>query len=34
MNLGHENVATTINSYLPVTTERQMELIRNMGNEV
>ena len=31
MNLGHENVATTINSYLPVTTERQMELIRNMG---
>ena len=30
MNLGHENVATTINSYLPVTTERQMELIRNM----
>ncbi|MBB57200.1 MAG: integrase [Rhodospirillaceae bacterium] len=31
MNLGHENVATTINSYLPVTTERQMELIRAMG---
>ena len=31
MNLGHENVATTINSYLPVTTERQMELIREMG---
>lgn len=31
LNLGHENVATTINSYLPVTTERQMELIRNMG---
>jgi integrase len=30
MNLGHENVATTINSYLPVTTERQMDLIRNM----
>ena len=30
MNLGHENVATTINSYLPVTTERQIELIRNM----
>ncbi len=30
MNLGHENVATTINSYLPVTTERQMQLIRNM----
>lgn len=32
MNLGHENVATTINSYLPVTTERQMELIRGMGD--
>jgi integrase len=31
LNLGHENMATTINSYLPVTTERQMELIRNMG---
>ncbi|WP_417713745.1 tyrosine-type recombinase/integrase [Pseudophaeobacter arcticus] len=31
MNLGHENVATTINSYLPVTTERQMELIRNLA---
>lgn len=31
MNLGHENVATTINSYLPVTTERQMEMIRSMG---
>lgn len=31
MNLGHENVATTINSYLPVTTERQMTLIRDMA---
>jgi len=31
MNLGHENVATTINSYLPVTTERQLELIRCMS---
>lgn len=31
MNLGHENVATTINSYLPVTVERQMELTRSMG---
>jgi len=31
MNLGHENVATTINSYLPVTTERQMKLISDMG---
>jgi site-specific recombinase XerD len=32
MNLGHENVATTINSYLPVTVERQMELIRKMAD--
>lgn len=31
MNLGHENMATTFNSYLPVTTERQMELIRKMS---
>jgi hypothetical protein len=31
MNLGHETVATTINSNLPVTAERQMELVRNMG---
>ena len=31
MNLGHDNVATTINSYLPVTVERQMQLIRNMA---
>ena len=30
MNLSHENVAAKLNSYLPVTTERQMELIRNM----
>ncbi len=30
MNLGHENVATTINSYLPVTEQRQLELIRTM----
>jgi len=30
MNLGHENVATTINFYLIVTTESQMNLIRDM----
>ena len=33
MNLGHENVATTINSYLPITTQRQMELIRGMADQ-
>ncbi len=33
MNLGHENMATTINSYLPVTIERQMDLIRKMGRK-
>ena len=31
MNLGHENVATTLNSYLPVTTERQMQIIRDLA---
>ena len=30
MNLGHENVATTINSYLPMTTEAQMKTISDM----
>ncbi len=30
MNLGHKNLATTINSYLPVTIDRQMELIREL----
>ena len=30
MNLGHENVTTTLNSYLPVTTQRQMEIIRDL----
>ena len=32
MNLGHDNVATTINSYLPVTVERQLELIKNISS--
>ena len=31
MNLGHDSVATTINSYLPMTTQGQMESIRSMG---
>lgn len=31
MNLGHENMATTFNSYLPVSPERQMELIAKMS---
>jgi len=30
MNLGHENLATTISSYIPVTTHRQRDLIRGM----
>jgi hypothetical protein len=33
MNLGHENMATTFNSYLPVSQERQMELIARMSDE-
>ena len=31
VNMGHEDVATTINSYLPGTLEVPMELFRNMG---
>ena len=31
MNLGHENVATTINSYLPMTERCQLETIRSMS---
>ena len=30
MSLGHENVTTTLNSYLPVTAQRQMEIIRDL----
>ncbi|SEK62628.1 Site-specific recombinase XerD [Roseovarius nanhaiticus] len=33
MNLGHENMATTFNSYLPVSPERQMELIARMAGD-
>jgi len=29
-NLGHENFATTVSSYLPVSTQRQGELIKSM----
>lgn len=32
MNLGHDNLATTINSYLPVTVDRQMELIQGLSS--
>jgi len=31
MNLGHENIATTLSAYCPVSTARQAELIRGMG---
>jgi integrase/recombinase XerD len=31
MNLGHENIATTLNAYCPVSNARQGELIRDMG---
>lgn len=33
MNLEHENMTTTFNSYLPVSQERQMELIARMSDE-
>lgn len=31
LNLGHENIATTLSAYCPVSTTRQGELIRAMG---
>lgn len=31
MNLGHENIATTLSAYCPVSQSRQGELIRGMG---
>lgn len=31
MNLGHENIATTLSAYCPVSPARQAELIRGMG---
>lgn len=31
MNLGHDNIATTLSAYCPVSTSRQGELIRQMG---
>jgi integrase/recombinase XerD len=31
MNLGHENIATTLSAYCPVSPGRQAELIRGMG---
>jgi integrase/recombinase XerD len=31
LNLGHENIATTLSAYCPVSTTRQGELIRDMG---
>ena len=30
-NLGHENLATTVNAYMPVSRERQAEIIRRLG---
>lgn len=29
-NMGHEHLATTISAYMPVTLERQREIIRNL----
>jgi integrase/recombinase XerD len=31
MNLGHENIATTLSAYCPVSPSRQAEVIRSMG---
>ncbi len=30
LNLGHENIATTLSAYCPVSPTRQAELIRGM----
>ena len=30
MNLGHENIATTVSTYMPVSTQRQGDLIRGL----
>ena len=30
MNLGHANVATTVSAYMPVSTQRQGELIKGL----
>lgn len=32
MNMGHENLATTVNSYLPVTRERQGEVMKGLDS--
>ena len=32
-NLGHEHLATTVSAYMPVSRERQAELLLEMGGE-
>ncbi|WP_434053620.1 MAG: site-specific integrase [Roseibium sp.] len=32
-NMGHEHLATTISAYMPVTLERQREIIRSLGEK-
>ena len=32
MNLGHENLATTVSAYMPVNAQRQRDLIRGIGD--
>jgi integrase len=33
-NIGHEHMATTVSAYMPVSRERQRDLIRNLGEKV
>ena len=33
MNLGHENIATTVSAYMPVSTQRQGDLIKGLRTE-
>ena len=34
MNLGHENIATTVSAYMPVSTQRQGEVIKSLGQKL
>jgi hypothetical protein len=32
LNMGHENLATTVSAYMPVSRQRQRDLIKEMQN--
>lgn len=33
LNLGHENLATTVDAYIPVSRERQAEILRRLAGK-